>query len=80
MTGLLDELLERVGAMEPAAKAQAALLAHKQLGSPLWVPNVGRQSEAYDSLADELFYGGSAGGGKTELALGLACLQVSGIG
>lgn len=72
MSGLLDELLERVGAMDPAAKAEAAALARKQLGAPLWVPNVGRQSEAYDSLADELFYGGSAGSGKSDLGIGLA--------
>ena len=51
MTGLIDELLERVEAMEPAVKAQAALLAHKQLGSPY----VGRQSEAYDCLATNYF-------------------------
>jgi len=30
------------------------------------------QSDAYLSEADELFYGGQAGGGKTDLALGLA--------
>lgn len=38
----------------------------------IWSPLPGPQSEAYDSLADEMFYGGSAGGGKTDLVLGLA--------
>ncbi len=38
----------------------------------LWTPNKGPQSDAYDCPADELFYGGQAGGGKTELGLGLA--------
>jgi hypothetical protein len=35
-------------------------------GSPfsLWAPNPGPQALAYASLADELFYGGAAGGGK----------------
>jgi hypothetical protein len=75
MSGLLDELLGRVGAMDPVAKKQAALLAHKQLGSPLWVPNLGPQSEACDAAADELFYGGSAGSGKTDLGIGLALTQ-----
>lgn len=37
-----------------------------------WVPNPGPQTEAYFSEADELFFGGQAGGGKSDLALGLA--------
>lgn len=38
----------------------------------LWKPLPGPQSEAYYSDADELFYGGAAGGGKSDLLLGLA--------
>jgi hypothetical protein len=37
-----------------------------------WVPLPGPQQEAYDSPADELFFGGAAGPGKTQLLLGLA--------
>jgi len=39
----------------------------------LWqpIPNSPQQA-AYESLADELFYGGAAGGGKTDLVIGLA--------
>ncbi len=37
-----------------------------------WTPNPGPQTEAYFSEADELFYGGGAGGGKTDLEIGLA--------
>jgi len=37
-----------------------------------WTPQDGPQTAAYYSEADELFYGGAAGGGKTDLALGLA--------
>lgn len=37
-----------------------------------WVPLPGPQDEAYECKADELFFGGSAGGGKTEILLGLA--------
>lgn len=40
-----------------------------------WAPQPGPQSEAYFSLADELLYGGAAGGGKTDLLLGLATTQ-----
>lgn len=36
------------------------------------VPNIGPQLDAYESLADEVFYGGQAGGGKSVLAVGLA--------
>jgi hypothetical protein len=38
----------------------------------LWQPLPGPQTLAYNSPADELFYGGAAGGGKSDLILGLA--------
>ncbi len=38
-----------------------------------WTPMAGPQSDAYYSQADITFYGGAAGGGKTDLACGLAC-------
>lgn len=38
----------------------------------LWTPNPGPQQLAYDSTADVLLYGGAAGGGKSDLVLGLA--------
>ena len=41
--------------------------------APIWVPQPGPQTAAYESLADIVFYGGAAGGGKTDLLLGL-CL------
>jgi Terminase large subunit, T4likevirus-type, N-terminal len=37
-----------------------------------WQPLPGPQTMAYESQADELFYGGAAGGGKSFLILGLA--------
>ncbi len=40
--------------------------------APLWTPLPGPQTLAYHTPADELFYGGAAGGGKTDLLLGLA--------
>lgn len=39
---------------------------------PLWRPQAGPQTEAFHCEADILFFGGQAGGGKTDLALGLA--------
>lgn len=41
----------------------------------IWVPQAGPQSVAFHSLADIIFYGGSAGGGKTDLLLGLCLTQ-----
>lgn len=38
----------------------------------IWRPLPGPQTEAYYSDADELFFGGAAGGGKSDLELGLA--------
>src|SRR3989304_781270 len=40
-----------------------------------WRPNPGPQTDAIECQADELFYGGSAGGGKTDLLLGIAGLK-----
>lgn len=42
----------------------------EQLGK--WKPNPGPQTEALNSQADELFFGGGAGGGKSSLLCGLA--------
>lgn len=43
--------------------------------APAWVPQDGPQRAAYESDADIIFYGGAAGGGKTDLLLGLCCTQ-----
>lgn len=41
----------------------------------LWHPNAGPQTDACESLADELFYGGEAGGGKSDLLMGLGVTE-----
>lgn len=45
------------------------------ISGQVWLPLQGPQTEAYLSQADELFYGGSAGGGKTDLLIGCALTQ-----
>ena len=40
-----------------------------------WLPNGGPQSMARSCKADELLYGGEAGGGKTDLLIGLAMMD-----
>jgi hypothetical protein len=37
-----------------------------------WIPNPGPQTDAYNTPADVLLYGGEPGGGKSQLILGLA--------
>ncbi len=65
----LDELekLIRSGQM-PAAEVVQNIA--KEFA--VWAPQEGPQARAYFSQADELLYGGAAGGGKTDLLLGLA--------
>lgn len=42
---------------------------------PVWMPQIGPQTEALRSEADIIFYGGQAGGGKTDLLLGAAITE-----
>lgn len=42
---------------------------------PIWQPQPGPQTLAYESQADVTGYGGAAGGGKSDLALGLAATR-----
>jgi len=72
MTNLLDQILDRVDRLDPQPKEELIDAASAGTRSFAWVPNPGPQSDAYFCQADELFYGGQAGGGKTDLGLGLA--------
>ncbi len=42
-----------------------------------WLPQEGPQEEAFFSEADTVLYGGAAGGGKTDLAIGVSILNHS---
>lgn len=45
-------------------------------GTPtLWTPLPGPQTEALNSPAEEIFFGGAAGGGKTDFLIGLSATQ-----
>ena len=63
---MLQELLQFLTPQEKDEVTKLILL-----DAPPWVPLPGPQTEAYESLADVTFYGGAAGGGKTDLAIGL---------
>lgn len=67
------ELLRLVKFLSPEERAELDGLLTD--GLPLWMPQVGPQLAALESQADILFYGGSAGGGKTDLLLGAALTQ-----
>ena len=73
MSGIsFDEVLERLKSLSPEelkAVEHDVMAATKDM---LWVPNPGPQTDAYYCDADELFYGGQAGGGKSALINGLA--------
>ena len=68
----LTELLAAVEASDPVTRAAVRALGSKLQQKTIWAPNDGPQTQAYFSAADETFYGGSAGGGKTSLGIGLA--------
>lgn len=72
MTGMLAEVLEKIESLNPEAKETLYSEVMEATSDMKWVPNPGPQTEAYNSDADELFYGGQAGGGKTDLIIGLA--------
>jgi len=71
----IPEMLAALGGMSPDEIEALRAKAHKVIGKRLWLPNPGPQTTAFLSLADEIFYGGQAGGGKTDLEIGLALTE-----
>jgi hypothetical protein len=69
----LDHIIAVLTEADP--ELLAALDETLEVEGPLWVPNVGPQTQAFFSEADELFFGGQVGGGKTDLILGLALVR-----
>jgi len=65
----IEEINYLIGAMDDDEKAELDELLSSEL--PAWVPLPGPQTVAYESEADIIYYGGSAGGGKSDLLLGL---------
>lgn len=74
MSDLLASLESVLSGMKPENKAELIRVAQQKLKQK-WLPNPGPQTQAYLSQADWLLYGGAAGGGKTDLLLGLAITQ-----
>jgi len=74
VSSLLDEVMKKLSGMSPAEVAELEKDIVKEAES-IWLPTVGPQYTAYFHPANELLFGGSAGGGKSDLALGLAFTQ-----
>lgn len=71
MSDVLAELEAMIGLMPADQKAELDRLLATELAS-VWLPNPGPQTQALESSADMLLYGGAAGGGKTDLIAGAA--------
>lgn len=69
---LIDAYLQRA---TPEERDEIMRLLEADMSARIWRAQVGRQSQAADSEADITGYGGSAGGGKTDLITGLALTE-----
>lgn len=67
----MADMLAMLEGMQPEKRAELERMAAGVLQRP-WLPQEGPQTEAYYCEADEMLYGGAAGGGKTDLVIGLA--------
>ena len=69
---LLDDVIARIAKLPDSQRDQVIQEAIEATKNMVWVPNPGPQTVAFNSLADELYYGGQAGGGKSDLGIGAA--------
>src|SRR5581483_7955496 len=75
-TELLEQLLARIStALPPEEVAKLRAQAAAEMASLRWIPNPGAQTAARDSMADQLLFGGKAGGGKSDVLIGLATTE-----
>ncbi len=75
MTSHLAEILEALGALPEDEREALIAEAEEATRNLIWIPNPGPQIDAVECEADELFYGGQAGGGKSDLICGLALTE-----
>lgn len=71
----LKDVFAAYDALPEPQKAELMRDADRLIGKKRWVPNPGPQTAAFFSEADELFYGGQAGGGKSDLEIGLSLTE-----
>jgi hypothetical protein len=68
----LKEMLTLLGAMPKEQLEGLAKETYEATAHMRWVPNPGPQSMAFNCTADQVLYGGQAGGGKTDILIGKA--------
>lgn len=69
---LLGQIVASLSALPPEKRKEVEEAALSFTQGRKWLPNPGAQTEAFFSKADIMLYGGSGGGGKSDLGLGLA--------
>lgn len=60
----IDDVLTALNGLDASTREGMMATANAAAAGRKWVPNPGPQTDAYFCEADELFYGGQAGGGK----------------
>lgn len=70
-----DDIRALMEHMSPEEKAELEKLVAEDASAVIWRPMPGPQTRAANSKADIIGYGGAAGGGKTDLAIGKALTQ-----
>jgi hypothetical protein len=70
-----NELAELESLLTADELAELHDLITQDINDKLWSPLPGPQTMAYESQADIIGFGGAAGGGKTDLAIGKALMQ-----
>jgi hypothetical protein len=73
----LEEVLQALNALPVKEKEAAIQAAVKANARYKWKPKWEEQIDGFLCNADELFYGGQAGGGKTDLIIGLSLTEHS---
>lgn len=69
------ELSHEVDRLDPASKIKYQKMIEEALDHRIWTPLPGPQMAALKSPADIVFFGGAAGGTKSDLLLGLALTE-----
>ena len=77
MSSLLDDIISRLNDMPASEREEVTKLALEATADKNWIPNPGPQTTAYFCEADQTLYGGEAGGGKSDLLIGLATQEHS---
>ena len=72
MSKPLDAITAKLKSLSPEALAELEREVNAATAGMKWIPSPGPQTEGYRTKASILLFGGSGGGGKTDLLLGLA--------